>query len=170
LSLVIRLSQDKETGLARGLIIVLGILAGLSLLSMGVTVDNYVQKAKLARSLKVELGELSFEEEKPRVVLDFQLINNSLSEIWLEDFSFNLYLNGNFMGSSDYVPFASITLSNEERTELKFEIDVRSPYLRYIQKAKTETGFSWLVQGMATWHPLPRGRSFQRTIRARWEN
>jgi LEA14-like dessication related protein len=153
-----------------GLALILTILALLSLLSIAQTIANYVGHRQVMRSVDIKLEELLLTgEEEHRVSVSFSLANSSPVDVRVEDFGFKVYLNGDYVGISDDVPFTPQVVNGHSTTEVTFAISVHPTYGRFVREAQSQGQFDWLLLGTADFTSLSQGRSFQLAIRAPWQ-
>ncbi|NLE76670.1 MAG: hypothetical protein GX605_07955 [Chloroflexi bacterium] len=126
---------------------ILGLLALLSVVSIGVTVANYIEGTQAASHIRLRLSDLRVHEgTAPQMTVTYEVSNNSALQFRLQDLHFSIYLNGNFMGSN-YTPFYELVLGPNQTETMEFVIPLRPFYLQHLERARAEDKFSWYARG-----------------------
>jgi LEA14-like dessication related protein len=131
---------------ARWVTAILAVGAALSAGSVVLTFKNYVEGTRAARSVHVELASVEVKETgSPEVLVVFRLKNDSSVGVTVDALHFNLYINGQYVGTGG--PSEQRALSGFEETALDLEIPTRPSFQQYIDQAREKEEFSWSVKG-----------------------
>jgi hypothetical protein len=108
-------------------------------------------------------------DEDYRILVTFSVANSSSVNVRVEDFRFQVKLGGDYVGTSDDVPFTPDLVEGHSSTQFTFEISVHPTYARFIREAQSQGRFAWIALGTAKFTSPSQGRSFQLPIRAPWQ-
>jgi LEA14-like dessication related protein len=131
---------------ARWVTAILVVVAALSVGSIALTFKNYAEGTRAAQSVHLELASVELKETgSPEVLVVFRLKNESSVGVRVDALHFNLYINGEYVGTSG--PFEQRALSGFEETALDLVIPTRPSFQQYIDQAREKEDFSWSVRG-----------------------
>jgi hypothetical protein len=144
------------------------IVTLLSAVAIVITARNYRQGISAVRNVYLEISELALTTgDDPEIQVSFDLRNESPLDVKLRGIHFNIYLNGNFMGSN-YAPLTERMLDGFEVAKLDFFIPVRPFYLQHIEQAEQRGEFKWFLRGRVDLELLENGHQFWLNIREQW--
>jgi hypothetical protein len=165
------MSEVKKTELSKpwGRVASLAlILIGLvALIALARDVSNYVNSMKSALGLELEIVELSvIDDDNPRAYMRFRLKNDSPLEITVERYVFDLYVNGQRVGTSFstyrgtdpsvdpqiYSEAAAInqTLDSGGSLDLEFTLYIYSAQMEIIRRVQGSGPMAWHVRSKFT--------------------
>ena len=145
---------------ARAITIGLLIAAVFSAGSIVLSAQNYIQGINAAKSVRLRLSNLELsEKDKTQVRITFHAVNRADIDVQLDAFRFKLYLNGHFLGSHYFPLTRKLLLKSLDETSASFVIPIQSFYFQYIEQARQEKEFSWLVRGEVRLVLLPFNES-----------
>jgi len=100
--------QEKEespsTKRVQSVAYILLLLMGLAaIVTLQIDVSNYLSSVRGVRELRLNIVDLKIvDDDNPRALIRFSVLNQSPLEIELESYHFTLYLEGKFIGGSQY--------------------------------------------------------------------
>jgi hypothetical protein len=133
---------------ARAITIGLLIAALFSAGSIVLSAQNYIQGISATKSVHLRLSNLALsEKDKTQVRITFHAVNRSDIDVQLDAFRFKLHLNDRFLGTHHFPLTRKLLLKSVDETSASFVLPIQSFYFQYIEQARQEKDFSWLVQG-----------------------
>jgi hypothetical protein len=166
--------------------IVLLLMALVALFALGTDVSNYIHSIKSARGLSLEITSLQvIDDDNPRALIRFRVRNDSPLEIKIERYDFELYLNGERVGSSystylgtdpnvDPEAHREATNINQilapgRNLNLEFTIYIYSTQMEGVRQAQRSGSMSWYASArFTTILPYSREENLIK-LRARFE-
>ena len=147
----------------------LGVLALLSVTAMVLTAGDYLRGTEAARDFVIEVSNLELTEEpSPEISVALRIQNRSPLTVELDRVHFSIYLNRNFV-ASNYGGFEKVTLAGLEEQTLDFDIPLQPFYLRYIEEAREQEEFSWVIRGRGKLILVFRESEIWLNISGRWK-
>jgi len=139
------------------------LLMGLAAtLALGTDVSNYVRSIKSAHGLDLTITDLQvIDDDNPRALIHFRVRNNASLEVEVKRYYFELYLNGERVGSSysmytgtdpniDTEAHRKVTginqaLSPGQDLDLAFTVYFYSTQMESVRRAQRAGTMSWQV-------------------------
>lgn len=164
-------------------LLLMGLVASFAL---GTDVSNYIRSNKSARGLSLQITSLQvIDDDNPRALIHFRLRNDSPLAIKIERSSFDLYLNGERVGTSYstylgtdpdvnpaiYRVAANINqvLAPGQTLDLEFTLYIYSLQMEIVRQAQRSGSMSWQANARFTAF-LPYSREKNRIrLSARFE-
>lgn len=164
-------SRDKELELGkcvqRFAYIVLLLMALVSLLALGTDVSNYIRSIASARGLSLEITSLQVtDDNNPRALIRFRVRNDSPLEVKVERYEFELYVNGERVGSSystylgtdaDVDPkahretvYINQALAPGRNLHLEFTVYIYSAQMESVRRAQRSGSTFWYASAKFT--------------------
>jgi hypothetical protein len=150
---------SRLPAIAHAILLVLGLAA---LIGIGVSLSMYLRSAESAEQLRLELVSLQLvDDANPRAILDFRLHNRSPLTMRVQDYSFNLLLNGQWIGSSNslyrgtdpnadpgaYTKAVTLneTLGAGQQLDLKFTLYIYETQMDVVRRMQGAGPLPWSV-------------------------
>jgi hypothetical protein len=156
--------MDREANVARRVqraaTITLLLMAMAATLALAIDLSNYIRSIKSAFGLNLALTSVQvIEDENPRAVIHFRVRNDSLLEIEIERYLFELFANGARVGSSystyqgtdpSIDPSANREAANVGRTlapgqalDLGYTLYIYATEMESVRLAQRSSSVSW---------------------------
>lgn len=142
--------------------ILLLLMALAAVVALGTDVSNYIRSVKSAYGLSLAISDiLVIDDDNPRAIVHFKVQNDTLLDIELERYLFELYLDGEWVGSSysSYLgtdPGVDPTVHREamhldqvlapgQTLDLEFTIYIYTTQMENVRRSLRSGSMSWLM-------------------------